>query len=56
MQSVKLTVLNMKGDWLVGVSARKLFLLLTLLLVKEGINVGDVGNVAQSEKYPENSQ
>ena len=56
MQSVKLTVLKLKGDWLVGVSARRLFLLSILLLVKEGINLGDVGNVAQSEKYPENSQ
>ena len=56
MQSVKLTVLNMRGDWLVGVSARRLLLLLILLLVKEGNNVGNVGNVAQSEKYPQNSQ
>jgi hypothetical protein len=55
MQSVKLTVLNMRGDWLVGVSARRL-LLLILLLVKEGNNVGTVGDVAQSEKSSENSQ
>ena len=53
MQSVKLTVLKLKGDWLVGVSARRLLLLLILLLVKEGNNVG---NVAQSEKSSENSQ
>ena len=53
MQSVKLTVLNMRGDWLVGVSARRLVLLLILFLVKEGKNVG---NVAQSQKSPENSQ
>ena len=56
VQSVKLTILNMKGDWLVGVSARRLLLLLILLLVKEGNNVGNVGNVAQSEKSSENSQ
>ena len=56
MQSVKLTVLNMRGDWLVGVSARRLLLLLILFLVKEGNNVGNVGDVAQSEKSSENSQ
>ena len=56
MQSVKLTVLNMRGDWLVGVSARRLLLILILLLVKEGNNIGNVGDVAQSEKSSENSQ
>ena len=45
-----------EGEWLVGVSARRLLLILILLLVKEGNNVGNVGDVAQSEKSSENSQ
>ena len=53
---VKLTVLIMQGDEADYVSTRFGWCISILFLVKEENNVGDVGNVAQSEKSLQKSQ
>jgi len=53
---VKLTVLIMQWDRAGCASARFGELLVFPFLVEEENNVGDVGDVAQSEKSPQKSQ
>ena len=53
---VELTILIMQGEDASCVSTRYGGLLVFLFLVEEENNVGNVGNVAQSEKSPQNSQ